>query len=155
MMKEHKYQAIIEWTGNKGSGTSGYREYRRDHLIQSPEKKVIEASSDPLFRGDATRYNPEELLVASLSSCHMLWVLHLCAVEGVIVTAYEDRAEGTMMEGEDGRGRFTGVVLKPKITVTEESMISKLDAIHKKANQMCFIANSCNFPVRHEGRAKV
>ena len=155
MMKEHKYQATIKWTGNKGSGTSGYREYRRDHLIQSPEKRVIEASSDPSFRGDPGRYNPEELLVASLSSCHMLWVLHLCSAEGVIVTDYVDAAEGTMAESEDGSGHFTEVVLKPKITVTAESMIPKLEAIHHKANKMCFIANSFNFPVRHEGRVKV
>lgn len=148
-MKEHNYQATIEWTGNKGEGTSDYKSYERSHSININGKAVIEASSDSSFRGDPSKHNPEELFLASLSSCHMLWFLHLCTVAGVIVTDYVDKALGTMLEEKDGKGRFTEVILNPEVTVTEERMATKLDSIHQKANQMCFIANSCNFPVKH------
>lgn len=154
-MKQHKYQSKVIWTGDLGSGTSGYRDYERAHSIQVNGKEEILASSDPSFRGDPKRYNPEELFLASLSSCHMLWVLHLATVEGVIITGYEDAAEGTMEEAKDGSGKFTEVILKPVITVTEERMLTKLDSIHQKANAMCFIANSCNFEVKHEPAGKV
>lgn len=154
-MKQHKYQSKIKWTGNLGSGTSGYRDYERAHSIRVNAKEEILASSDPSFRGDPKKYNPEELFLSSLSSCHMLWVLHLASVEGVIITDYVDNAEGTMVEEKDGRGQFTEVVLKPEITVTEERMLAKLDSIHQKANAMCFIANSCNFDVKHEPKGKV
>ncbi len=154
-MKLHKYQSKVEWTGNQGSGTSGYRDYERAHSIKVNGKAEILASSDPSFRGDPEKYNPEELFLASLSSCHMLWVLHLASVEGVIIKSYKDYAEGTMEEAKDGSGRFTEVILKPEITVTEERMIAKLNSIHQRANTMCFIANSCNFEVKHEATGKV
>ncbi|MBO6523173.1 MAG: OsmC family protein [Balneolaceae bacterium] len=155
MTKKHNYQATIEWTGNKGEGTSDYKSYERSHSININGKSVIEASSDPSFRGDPSKHNPEELFLASLSSCHMLWFLHLCTVAGVIVTDYVDKALGTMLEEKDGKGRFTEVILNPEVTVTEERMATKLDSIHQKANKMCFIANSCNFPVRHHSSYKV
>lgn len=155
MSKKHNYQSTIEWTGNLGEGTSGYKNYERSHTIKINGKAEIEASSDPSFRGDPSRHNPEELFLASLSSCHMLWFLHLCSVEGVIVTGYVDEATGTMTEEKDGSGKFTEVILNPMVTVTEERMAAKLDSIHHKANQMCFIANSCNFPVRHNSSYKV
>src|SRR5499426_564348 len=104
--KEHHYSVVVTWTGNQGSGTSGYRDYRRDHDISAAGKPIIPASSDPIFRGDASRYNPEDLLVASLSGCHMLWYLHLCADAGIRVTEYRDDATGTMVETADGGGRF-------------------------------------------------
>lgn len=154
-MKSHNYQATIEWTGNLGQGTSGYNEYERSHFIHIQGKPTIEASSDPSFKGDPSKYNPEELFLCSLSSCHMLWFLHLCSAEGIVVTEYVDRAEGTMQEENDGRGRFTEVFLNPRVTVIEERMAFKLDSIHQKANQMCFIANSCNFPVKHKSNYKV
>tara|TARA_R110000868_G_scaffold408293_5_gene690982 strand:- start:13947 stop:14438 length:492 start_codon:yes stop_codon:yes gene_type:complete len=154
-MKSHHYKATIEWTGNLGKGTLTYNEYERSHSIEVEGKNSIEASSDPSFRGDSAKYNPEELFLSSLSSCHMLWFLHLCSVEGVIVTEYIDHAKGIMMEEKDGRGKFTEVVLNPIVTVTKERMISKLDSIHQKANQMCFIANSCNFPVKHYAKSTV
>mgnify|MGYP002777653382 CR=1 FL=1 len=149
-MKHHHYTTNLRWTGNSGTGTSGYRAYERAHVLSAPDKPEIPGSSDPAFRGDSTRYNPEELLVASLSSCHMLWYLHLCAEAGVVVTAYEDRATGTMTETADGGGRFTEVILHPVVTVTQEAMRAQAEALHHRANQLCFIANSCNFPVRHE-----
>lgn len=150
-MKLHEYHTTIEWTGNEGIGTANYKSYNRNHRISIPDKiQEILGSSDPAFRGDSSRYNPEELLVSSLSACHLLWYLHLCAVNGVVVITYIDHARGTMIETENGSGRFSEVVLCPIVTVQEENMIAKAVELHHQANQMCFIANSCNFPVRHE-----
>ena len=149
MKQEHSYSVNIEWTGNNGSGTSAYTAYRRDHFISSSNKPYIPASSDPAFRGDPTRYNPEELLLASLSSCHMLWYLHLCAEEGVIVLEYSDQAKGTMVELKDGSGHFSEVTLFPHVKVKDTSMLLKAEALHDEAHKKCFIANSCNFPVHH------
>ncbi len=149
-MKQHIYQAKIIWTGNLGSGTSGYKSYTRDHEIRVGSKVKIEASSDSTFRGNPELHNPEELFLSSISSCHMLWFLHLCSVEDVIVLDYKDEAVGVMHEEIDGSGKFTQVTLRPRVTVKEERMAEKVDSIHSKANQMCFIANSCNFKVKHD-----
>ena len=149
MATHHQYQTHITWTGNNGTGTSGYRDYDRSHLIDLPGKAAIAASSDPAFRGDATKHNPEELLLSALSSCHMLWYLHLCADAGIIVLAYEDEAKATMDETEDG-GQFTAATLYPLVTVAEESMIPKAYALHEHAHAACFIARSVNFPVTHQ-----
>ncbi len=148
-MKEHHYKATIQWTGNKGTGTSSYRDYERSHTISVQNKPVIEGSSDPAFRGDKTKYNPEEMLLASLSSCHMLWYLHFCSEEGIIVTDYTDNAVGVMEETDNGSGRFTEVVLNPTVTVAGESMVEKARELHHKAHEFCFIANSVNFPVKY------
>lgn len=151
MSKVHQYHTRLIWTGNTGNGTGAYTSYERSHVISVKNKPAIPASSDPHFRGDSTRYNPEELLVASLSSCHMLWFLHLCAVNGIVVTAYEDEAEGVMQEDADGGGRFIGVVLCPRVWIaTGNDKVEKVNALHAAAHKKCFIANSCNFPVRHE-----
>jgi organic hydroperoxide reductase OsmC/OhrA len=155
MDKSHNYKLTIQWTGNKGSGTSDYRAYERDHVIQAENKVGIAASSDPAFRGDKTRYNPEEFLVAALSSCHMLSYLHLCAVGGVIVTDYVDNATGTMVQTPDGSGHFEEVTLNPVVTVKDSSMIAKANELHHKAAQLCFIANSVNFLVKHNPTAVV
>lgn len=149
--KVHTYQTSLRWTGNTGQGTTNYRNYERSHEISAPGgKNIIQGSSDPSFRGDPKKYNPEELLLASLASCHMLWVLHLCTESGVVVTAYEDQPEGTMIETAEGGGRFQSVCLHPIITVLEPEMAAKLPAIHKRAHELCFIANSVNFPVTCE-----
>ena len=144
-MSEHNYKAIIAWTGNQGKGTADYRGYERSHTISVDGKPTIPASSDPSFRGDRTRYNPEELLVASLSSCHMLWYLHLCSVAGVIVVDYIDTALGTMVETTSGSGYFKEVTLYPKVIVSDESMIEKANALHHEANKMCFVATLLTF----------
>ncbi len=149
MEKQHSYSTTVLWTGNKGNGTSGYREFERNHTISVKNKPDILASSDPAFRGDNTRYNPEELLVASLSSCHMLWYLHLCSEAGIVVTDYTDSATGIMLEGSDGGGRFTEVTLHPRVRVRDGSMVEKAKKLHKKANDLCFIANSVHFKVTH------
>ena len=140
-MREHGYEVEVAWTG----ATTGIRDYSRAHEVTAGGKPVIPGSSDPAFRGDRDRYNPEELLVASLSQCHMLWFLSLAAEAGIVVTAYRDRAVGTMVEGADGGGRFTGVTLRPEVTV--HSGRERLAELHEKAHHLCFIANSVNFPV--------
>jgi len=155
MPKEHHYSVTIDWTGNQGSGTSAYKAYARAHDIRAAGKPSIPGSSDPNFRGDPARYNPEELLVASLSSCHMLWYLHLCSVAGIVVTAYSDRAQGTMIEEADGGGRFVSVVLKPEISVKPGADLRNAHALHAEAHKLCFIARSVNFPVTHEPTIRV
>ena len=155
MQTQHQYNATIKWTGNKGTGTDYYRNYERSHEIIIDNKPIISGSSDSAFRGDATKHNPEDLLVSSLAFCHMLWYLHVCAEAGVIVTNYIDHATGTMTETTNGSGRFTEVKLNPIVTVAAAHMIAKANELHKKANELCFIANSVNFPVRHEERAVV
>ncbi len=149
MKRQHDYKTTVKWTGNKGTGTDNYRTYERSHIIDISNKQVILGSSDPAFRGDGTKHNPEDLLISSLSACHMLWYLHLCSESGVIVTGYIDNATGIMTETADGGGQFTEVTLNPVVTVTEQSMIRKANELHRKANELCFIANSVNFPVRH------
>jgi organic hydroperoxide reductase OsmC/OhrA len=146
----HQYTTTVRWTGNTGEGTVDYQSYSRDYLVSATHKLDLLGSSDPAFRGDPTRYNPEDLLVASLAACHMLWYLHLCAVEGIVVLDYEDSATGVLLEAESGAGHFKEVVLHPMVTVAAASMIEKAVALHQKAREYCFIANSVNFPIRHE-----
>ena len=150
MGKAHQYRLTVKWTGNRGTGTSDYRSYGREHTIKVENKVEISGSSDPAFRGDPTLYNPEEFLVAALSTCHMLSYLHVCVLNGVIVTDYFDSATGTMAETPDGGGHFTEVMLNPVVMVKEEAMMEKADQLHHKASELCFIANSVNFPVRHQ-----
>lgn len=150
MKKEHQYVATVQWTGNTGVGTHDYKAYERSHLISVKGKPVIAGSSDPAFRGDKTKYNPEDLMVSALSACHMLWYLHFCAVNGVVVTNYVDNPIGTMVENEDGSGQFTKVILHPEVTVKDKSMIEKANGLHQNAHHACFIARSVNFEVRHE-----
>jgi organic hydroperoxide reductase OsmC/OhrA len=150
MPKSHSYETTVRWTGNRGTGTSSYRDYDRSHEVTAAGAPVIQGSSDPAFRGDADRWNPEQLMVVSLSQCHMLWYLHLAAEAGVVVVAYTDTAVGTMTEQADGGGRFTDVVLRPVVTVAEGAMTGPAQALHPEAHTRCFVANSVNFPVRHE-----
>jgi organic hydroperoxide reductase OsmC/OhrA len=149
-VRSHRYSITVTWRGNRGTGTSAYGAYARDHEITADGKAPIAGSSDPAFRGDRTRWNPEELLVASLSTCHQLWYLHLAADAGIIVTAYVDQAEGVMQEDADGSGRFIGVVLRPQVIVAAGSDIARAEALHHVAHEKCFIANSVNFPVTCE-----
>jgi len=149
MQKEHTYVVSIEWTGNNGEGTKNYTGYERSHRVIVSGKPVIEASSDPAFRGDTTKYNPEELFVSSISACHMLWYLHLCADNGIVVESYSDEAIGTMLESASG-GRFTEVLLNPVVKITGRDKQEMAIKLHDAANKYCFIANSCNFPVRHK-----
>jgi organic hydroperoxide reductase OsmC/OhrA len=148
--KTHVYRPIVEWTGNTGSGTSDYRAYERSHVISAPGKADILGSSDASFRGDATRWSPEDLFVASVSACHKLWYLHLCANAGVVVLAYRDEPVGAMIEDADGSGRFASIVLHPTVKVAAGSDKAKAIALHHDAHEMCFIANSVLCPVSIE-----
>lgn len=148
-MKQHAYKVRLDWTGNDGEGTKSYKSYRRDHTISVDGKPDIPASSDPSFRGDRTRYNPEELLVAALSSCHMLWYLHLCAANNITVMEYRDNATGVMRENTDGSGEFVHVLLKPAIKISSGDK-AKARELHGQAHRLCFIARSVNFPVEVE-----
>ncbi|MFP1738443.1 OsmC family protein [Lonsdalea quercina] len=149
--KQHTYRINVRWTGNQGSGTDSYRGYSRSHEISAPGKAAaILGSSDPSFRGDAALWNPEELLLASLSACHKLWYLGLCAGAGVNVMEYEDAAEGVMLEEKSGAGQFLSVTLRPRLVVTAASNLQTAHALHHQAHEMCFIARSVNFEVRCE-----
>ena len=144
----HWYGTTLTWTGNLGSGTSGYKHYSRDFALEAEGKTVIAGSSDTVFHGTPGRWNPEEMLVAALSACHKLSYLHLCAVNGVVVTAYVDRAEGFMrFDPTTGSGHFERVVLRPEVTVTAGSDTGKAQELHHRAHELCFIANSVNFAV--------
>lgn len=150
MSKHHQYKLTVKWTGNKGEGTSDYKAYERSHEISIKGKKKLLCSSESPFRGDIKKYNPEDLLLASLSSCHMLWYLHLCADEGIVVLEYSDNAEAKMIQTSNGSGYFTEAVLNPKVVVSETKMLKKALELHKKANSYCFIANSVKFSVYHK-----
>lgn len=152
--KQHHYAVEVRWTGNLGEGTGSYQSYARTHDVTSGRKPVIAGSSDPAFRGNDDRWNPEDLMVAAVSACHKLWYLHLCAVAGVNVAAYVDHAEGVMVEDARRGGYFTGVTLKPEVTITAASDATKAAALHHDAHEKCFIANSVNFPIRCEPSIK-
>jgi organic hydroperoxide reductase OsmC/OhrA len=150
MFGEHRYEVRSTWTGDRGTGTSGYRDYDRAVTIEVAGKPDLLASADKPFRGDPSRWNPEDLLVAALSECHLLSYLHACVQAGVVVVAYRDDASGLMVEDGHGGGAFREVVLRPHVVVADESMVDAATAAHAKAHEWCFIANSVNFPVRHE-----
>lgn len=152
MTRTHHYTTSIKWTGNLGTGTQNYRSYYRNYEINAAGKQQsVKGSSDPSFRGDPSRYNPEELFVASLSACHMLWYLHLAAASGITVLEYLDRAEGNMTETEDGGGHFTSVTLHPVIKIAESDRIADAYTLHEAAGKKCFIANSVRVPITYAG----
>jgi organic hydroperoxide reductase OsmC/OhrA len=146
----HTYDVTVTWTGDDGEGTATYRSYRRDHVVSADGPPDLVGSSDPALRGDGSRWNPEQLLVASLSQCHMLWYLHLCAINDVVVTGYVDAAHGAMTMNDDGSGQFEAVTLRPAVTVTDPAMVERATALHGDVPALCFIARSVNFPVHHQ-----
>ena len=148
-MKNHEYYTMLTWTGNLGVGTKNYKSYSRNYRIDINNKIAIEGSSDPNFLGDMSKHNPEELLVSSISSCHMLWFLHLASSKGIIVLDYIDNAKGIMIENEDGSGYFESVTLNPIVTISDISKINETNDLHQQANKYCFIANSLNFKITH------
>ncbi|MGE0641294.1 MAG: OsmC family protein [Thermoanaerobaculia bacterium] len=150
---KHGYEARLVWDGNGGDGTSDYRTYGRQHRVMVPGKPTLDLTADPAFRGDPARHDPEDLLLAALSSCHLLSYLALCAKHRISVVAYEDHASGTMQEDHRGGGRFTEVVLRPRVALapgTSDANLARALALHERAHELCFIAASCNFPIRHE-----
>ncbi len=146
----HIYATIVEWTGNRGSGTSAYRAYDRTWNLCGPGKPVVACSNDPLLGGDRSKYNPEDLLLAAVSSCHMLWYLHLCSDAGIVVQSYRDEPEAVGEMEPSGRGRFVSATLRPKIIVGEGADVARAEAIHAEIHHYCFIARSVNFPVKIE-----
>ena len=148
MAHEHNYKLTAEWTGNKGDGTKNVRTYDRSHTISIQGKPDLFLTTDNPAVGDKSKLNPEDLLVSALSSCHMLSYLYLCSLEGVIITSYLDNATGIMIENESGGGKFKEVMLNPIVSVTKESMVEKAIALHHKAHEICYIANSVNFEVK-------
>ena len=150
MEKQHHYRPVVTWTGNTGAGTTDYRAYERSHVISAPAKPDIAGSSDKNFRGDASRWNPEEMLDASASTCHMLWYLHLCAVNGVVVLDYRDQPDGLMVEQADGSGAFVRIVLKPHVRLSAESNQKVAHDLHHEAHKMCFVASSLKCEIATE-----
>jgi len=155
MHPNHNYKLTVKWTGNKGTGTSSYRAYDRNHEILVEGKTTISGSADPTFHGDKTVHNPEDLLLASLSACHMMSYLHVCVKNGIVVTDYIDEATGIMVVNDDGSGHFIEVTLNPVVTITDKTLLEKANELHKEANKLCFIANSVNFPVKHNAMSKI
>ena len=153
--RAHRYEVRLEWTGNNGTGTSAYRAYERSHELTAGDKPPIAGSSDPAFRGDPKRWNPEELLVAALSACHQLVYLHLCADAKIVVTAYEDRADGVMLEDDRGGGRFERATLRPVVTIAPGGDADLARELHHAAHEGCFIASSVSFPVGCEPEIRV
>lgn len=147
MPKQHDYTARIAWTGNRGEGTRTYRGYDRSWTIATPGKPAVHCSNDPLLGGDPGLPNPEDLLLASLSACHMLWYLHLASTAGIVVHAYEDAPVATGETSTNGAGRFVSATLKPHIVVEAGADIAEAEAIHHRIHEFCFIARSVNFPV--------
>lgn len=150
MSREHRYALRTTWTGDRGTGTSGYRDYDRSVTIEIDGKPALAASADKPFRGDPARWNPEDLLLAALSECHLLSYLHACVQAGVVVVGYRDEATGVMVEDGRNGGAFREVVLRPHVIVAEAAMTDAATAAHAQAHEWCFLANSVNFPVRHE-----
>ncbi len=146
MSKSHDYAATVRWTGNRGEGTASYRGYGRDHEIEIDGKPVVQGSSDAAFLGDSTRWNPEDMLVASISTCHMLWFLHLASDAGWVVQSYEDKARATMQMNPDGSGQFSSATLHPHVTISAGDP-ALLDDLHHRAHETCFIARSLNFEI--------
>lgn len=150
MSKQHHYRIRLNWQGNLGDGTRDYRSYSREHELSAAKAPPIPGSADPAFRGDALRWNPEQLLLASLSACHQLWYLHLCSTNGVVVMAYQDEAEAEMRENPDGSGEFIRATLRPAVTLAKGSDAALANALHAQAHKLCFIARSMNFEVGHQ-----
>lgn len=145
--RPHTYRVTVTWTGNQGNDTATHAGYSRDHTIESGVKPRIDGSSDPAFRGDPARWNPEDLLLASIAACHKLWYLGLCAQAGIKVQTYRDEAQATMVEDQRGTGRFVSATLRPRITIEPGGDLIRARALHDDAHAYCFIANSVNFPI--------
>ena len=150
MSKSHHYDLKLRWTGAAMGPTASYAGYSREYRIEIAGKPPITGSADPTFRGDPALANPEDMLVAALSACHMLSYLAVCALGKIKVISYEDAASGTMSEIGPQRSAFTEVVLRPRVVISADSDAAKAKALHDQAHKICFIANSVNFPVRHE-----
>jgi len=149
MDAEHRFVASLAWTGNRGTGTTGFRDYGRDHIVSVPGKPDLRASAARVFHGDVDRWNPEEQLLAALAGCHLLSYLYVAVANGIVVVDYRDAPDGILVTRADGGGAFREVTLRPVVTISAgDPEIAR--RLHVDANRLCFIASSVNFPVRHE-----
>ena len=153
--RQHRYTLTVEWTGDRGEGTANYRSYDRDHEVRAENAAAIAGSADPAFRGNPSRWNPEQLLVAAASQCHMLSYLHQAAMHGVVVINYVDHPAGVMTEDDAGGGKFTEITLHPTVTITDADQVELAESLHEPASKACFIANSLALPVGHQARTLV
>lgn len=154
MNKRHTYKTQLIWDGNLGEGTSTYQGYGRQHRILVDGKPELRASADPMFRGDAATHNPEDLLLAAVSSCHMLSYLALCARASINVLDYHDEATGDLVFDGRGGGKFEEITLHPVVTVANPDDRGRALALHEKAHELCFIANSCSVPIHHQAEIR-
>ncbi len=153
--KSHLYSSRVTWVGNTGAGTQSYAGYARDYCVEIAAKPVLAGSADPAFRGDANLHNPEDLFLSAIAACHMLTYLALCAGRGVVVSAYEDHAEGLLSVESDGGGRFERILLRPGVTITRAENADLAMQLHQAAHALCFIGNSCSTPIQHEARVRI
>jgi organic hydroperoxide reductase OsmC/OhrA len=151
----HEYAMALDWRGNRGAGTADYTSYDRTFAIRVEGKPELVGTADPLFRGDPQLYNPEDLLLAAVASCHLLSYLALCARQRIAVLAYSDRPRGSLALLPSGGGSFTEVLLRPRVTVAAGSDPEAAAALHHRAHELCFIANSCSFPIRHQAQVVI
>ena len=155
MANTHEYSSRLTWNGNLGTGTSTYAGYSRDYTVVVEGKPEMRGSADPMFRGSASLYNPEDLFVAAISACHMLSYLALCAKKGVSVLAYEDNAHGTLQLTSDGGGKFEQVTLNPLVKIASGANEALALSLHDDAHKLCYIASSCSTPIKHDAIVKV
>jgi len=154
-MAEHEYTARVTWTGNRGEGTTHYRAYDRSWNVETPGKPVIHCSNDPLLGGDPGLHNPEDMLIAALSACHMLWFLHYASDAGIAVQAYSDDPQAVGETDAGGAGRFLRVTLRPRIMVPQGTDLTRAGALHGEVHKVCFIARSVNFPIEVKARYRI
>ncbi|HEY1529330.1 MAG TPA: OsmC family protein [Galbitalea sp.] len=154
MQIQHAYEVAVQWQGNRGTGTSDYKSYGREHLITASGKPDIAGSADRAFRGNTERWNPEELLLAALSQCHLLSYLHVAASNGIVVVEYTDSVSGLMEQTADGGGHFVSATLRPVVTISTGNP-ELAQSLHEEASAKCFIAASVNFPVNHEPTVRI
>ncbi|AUC82212.1 OsmC family protein [Lacinutrix sp. Bg11-31] len=151
MIQNHTFKAKVNWTINEGGSTRNPRNFSRNHSVTIANKAaLLQMSAAKPFRGDDTLYNPEDLLLSALASCHMMSYLYVCAQNNIEVLSYTDTAEGDLEVKTTGSGSFKRVRLKPIVTIKDTTQKTLALSLHEKANSLCFIANSCNFPISHE-----
>ena len=155
MTFKHLFKASINWTSSQNQQQSEKKFYSKSHKIKLEGKPILIVSAAKAFKGNPELYNPEDLLLSSLVSCHMMSYLYVCSQNGIEVLEYSDNAEATLEVSPDGSGRFVEVTLNPKITISNSNQIQQALDLHQKANQLCFIANSCNFPVLHNASCEI
>ncbi|MGV0996986.1 OsmC family protein [Empedobacter falsenii] len=148
----HLFKVALNWIKKESKMDSSTRIYTKSHHISIEGKPDLEVSAAKAFKGDPNLYNPEDLLLSSLTSCHMMSYLYCCAQHKIEVISYQDHSEATLQVNPDGSGKIVKVDLFPDIIISDSSQIELALSLHKKANELCFIANSCNFPVYHHAK---